>query len=523
MNIHIIDILVIALYFVSMLLLGLYAGRKNKSTDAYFLADRSFPGWAVGISMIGSVISSVTFLAGPADTFKTAWFRFVPNFAFPIIGIIAACIFIPFFRRGTITSAYQYLDKRFGASVSGYVAVIFLLTQIFRTSSVVYLLAILMQSILGLDFHVCVLLTAGITAIYTTKGGLKAVIWTDVIQTVILMVGALACIAIVIYAVPGGLGTIFEKGIEMHKFSLWDINTPNGQLEPTPWVGLFSEKTILMVFVAGFFQYLNVQLDQSTVQRWGSARSAREAKQSAYILGFGALPIWATFSFLGTCLFVYFLFNDNPVATAILEGTRKAEDIMPLFITNCLPKGIVGLVIAGALAAGMSTLSACLNAASMVWVHDLYGRFIRKNCSDAHYLRAGKLMALLLSLLMILGASLIHIADALTLADLILSATAILIAGVPGVFLAGMLTRRATIRGVWVGIAASLLFVVWLTLSNMGIIPESWRLGIIPYYTAVFGNIITFIVVYLVSLLEKRKQRDLTNLTIWDQKKTPLV
>lgn len=523
MNLHILDLLVLVIYFCGMLALGLYVGRGNRSTEGYFLGDRSFSGWAVGISMLGSIISSVTFLAVPADGFKTAWLRFVPNLAFPLVAVLAATIFIPFFRRGTITSAYEYLDKRFGASVSGYVASIFLITQLVRTSCVVYLLAILMQSIIGWGFYSCLLLTAGVTAIYTIKGGLKAVIWTDVVQTFILVIGALASIGVIIALVPGGLSAVFEQADKMNKLSFWDLDSASGTLVPTKWGVSFSEKTVLMLIVAGFFQYLNVQLDQSTVQRWCSARTAREAKQSAYILGFGAIPIWACFQFLGTCLFVFFLHFPATVPLEILAGVRKTEEIMPFFIVHHLPNGVSGIVIAGALAAAMSTLSACINAASMVWVQDLYGRFLAPGKSDQHYLYVGKATAILVSLGMILGASVIHAVSTVTLTDLLLTVSAILSTGVPGIFLAGMFTRRISQNGAWWGIFASIAFLAWTTLGSWGALPPQWRSSLSPYYTAIAGNIVTFIIAFLASLPNRESERDLKNLTVWDQSRSPLV
>lgn len=127
MTLHWLDLLILALYFADIIALGLYVARKNKNTDDYFLGGRSFPGWAIGISLVGSMISSITFLAYPADAFKTTWIRFLPNLAFPVVVIVATYLFVPFFRRGTITSAYQYLGLRFGPGISAYAAILFLL------------------------------------------------------------------------------------------------------------------------------------------------------------------------------------------------------------------------------------------------------------------------------------------------------------------------------------------------------------------------------------------------------------
>ncbi|AHF93160.1 sodium solute transporter family protein [Opitutaceae bacterium TAV5] len=511
------DLLVLALYFISQIAIGLWVGRKNKSTEQYFLGGKSFSGLVIGISFIGSVISSVTFMATPADAFKTAWYRFIPNFAFPVVTLLAAWLLVPFFRRGTLTSAYQYLALRFGGSISAYASVVFITTQVLRTSMIAYLLSLLVGEITGWGFTGSLLLVVGVTAIYTVKGGLNAVIWTDVIQAIVLLVGAFACIAVAIAHTPGGLPGVFSEGIAHHKFSFYDLDTVTGQLVPTKWFGGFGEKTVLMVFLVGLMQYLNLQFDQSTVQRWCSARTAHDARKSMYILGLGCLPIWGLFQFLGVCLYVYFLHTPDPVAEGILGGLHKAERIMPHFIMHYLPAGIVGLVIAGALAAAMSTLSACINVSSMVAVDDIYRKYINPGASDRRRLRLGKLISLAVSLLMIAGALLIHTLDVVTLADFMLAAGTLITIGVPAIFIAGMFTRRVDTAAIWTGVIVALAFMLWVMLGNAGQLPACISVRIPPYYISILGNLIALAVALPLSLLLRPRPRDLTNLTVWNQ------
>ncbi|MBC2595250.1 sodium/solute symporter [Ruficoccus amylovorans] len=522
MKIGPVDICVLVIYFIIQIGIGVYVGRKNKSSDQYFLGGKSFGGFVIGISFIGSVISSVTFIATPADGFKTAWLRFMPNLAFPIVTLLAAWLLVPFFRRGTITSAYQYLSLRFHNSISTYASIIFIGTQLLRTSMITYLLSLLVAEMTGLTFAHSVLLVVGVTAVYTVKGGLSAVIWTDVIQTIVLLGSAIVCIGLIIYHVPGGLGGIIHDGMANNKFSFFDFDLETRGLVATPWFGGLSEKTVLLIIIVGLMQYLNLQFDQSTVQRWCSAKSAWDARKSMIVLSIGALPIWAMFYFLGSCLFVYFLHNPSDLADAVLQGYEKAERILPYFIMNHLPVGIVGLMIAGAMAAAMSTLSACINVTSMVSVNDLYVKYINPRASGKHQLILGKSLSILVSVFMIGGALGIEALDVITLTDFLLAAGVVITIGIPAIFIAGMFTRRVCTVTIWLGLAPSIFLMLWSMASSTGYLPDSCTIHIPLYYLSIIGNVLTLTLALLLSLFIKPKPRDLTDLTIWDQSKDSL-
>ena len=339
MHLHPLDAIVVVFYFALVVGIGWRFSRRQGTTERYFLGARNFPGWAVGLSFIGSTISSVTFIAYPADSFKTAWMRLLPNLAFPFVVTLAGLVFIPFFRSGRIRSAYHYLSLRFGPSVAVYAAVVYLFAQLVRTATITYLLAVLLASLSGLATPLCIVVAAGITALYTVKGGFEAVVWTDVMQTIVLLLGAIVCVVVVAHALPGGLAQVFTEGFAAGKISFQDLNGKTGRLELVSHGFSLMEKTAPMLVLVGVAQYIAGQLDQDTVQRWCSAKSAREARKSMIVLGLGALPIWTTFMFLGTCLWVYFRHFPSDVAVAVLAGTRKAEDILPHFIVTVLPPG----------------------------------------------------------------------------------------------------------------------------------------------------------------------------------------
>jgi SSS family solute:Na+ symporter len=494
MKIHLADVLVIIAYFIGTLWLGLHFSKRQKSTKEYFLAGSAFSGWVLGISLIGSIISSQSFIAGPADTFKTAYLRFVPNLAIPIAAVTVAIYIVPFFRRSGISSAYDYLSQRFSPVVSGYAACVFVVLQLFRVSVVVHLFVLVCVFVTGLTYLVCLLLVGGITAIYTIKGGYRAVIWTDVAQAVILVIGGLAAIWIAVQGVPGGLSSVVSEAWQANKLSFWDLNTATATLEPTGWHLSFSEKTVTCLFIVGFTFFLGGTLDQANVQRWCSARTTKDAQFSLLVVGFGAIPIWMCFLFLGTCLFVFFQHHADPVAQEILAGERLAEQIMPHFIVAYIPPGMTGLVISGVMAAAMSTLSACINSSSMVIVNDIYRAFIRKSAPDGHYLMLGKVASVIVSLLMIGGALLINAANAKTLTDLIMMFGAVVGGTVPGIFLLGMLTPRRSTKGLYVAVGLALVFVGYGLAGNFGLLPENIRMPIDIYYYGLISN--TFIVAF---------------------------
>lgn len=525
MQIHTVDLLILVAYFGVIVALGFWFSRKNTSTDNYFLGGRSLPGWLLGVSLISSIMSSMTFIAGPADSFKTAWFRTVQHLAVPLGGLLAAWVFVPFFRRGTVNSAYGYLKERFGSSVSVYAAGAFMVMQIMRASMIMYLLAIILQSMTGVRYEWCLIIGVMVSGIYTVKGGLKAVVYLDVIQTGVLLLGAFLLLGIIFAGVNGGIGGVFSEAWASNKLSFWDINNQTGEFGPTSWRFSFSEKTVTTFFFVGILSFLIGCLDQINVQRWCAAKSAREARKSILILGFGALPIWIAFKFIGTALFVYFKENPDPVAAAILagDGTYKAEMIVPHFIVTYLPMGIAGLVVAGAMAAAMGSLSASISSSGMVWVGDIYKKYIKKNADDRHYLRVGKIASACVTVCILVSAMLVHMANTSTLADLHTSAVAVLGGSVPGLFFLGMFTRRGNKYGAWVGIAVAMSYTLYMLLGQFGALPTGWRLPIHIYYLAFFGNMIVLGVGYLASHVLRHKNANLKNLTIWDQDKTPLV
>ena len=338
MSLQFLDILALVGYLLIITGIGFYFSRKNTNTEEYFVGGRSFSGWVIGLSLVGTSISSITFLAYPGDAFKTSWLRFVPNLMLPLGVLIAAYLFLPFFRRGNVTSAYEYLEDRFGPSVRVYGAIAFIIAQIVRVSMILFLLSLVIQELTGLSATSCILIGGIIVAIYTIVGGIDAVIWTDVLQTIVLLVGGLLCLWVIIDALPGGLGQIFEVANQFDKLSFSVLE--DGTLKAVGWEIRFDEKTITMMLFIGLIAWLTeYSSNQNTVQRYCASKSTTEARKAMLVAVCSSLPIWAFYMFLGTALFVFFQEFPAVAASEMLNGERAPEQILPYFITNHLPAG----------------------------------------------------------------------------------------------------------------------------------------------------------------------------------------
>jgi len=515
------DITTLVVYLGGMALMGVYFARKNKNTEEYFVGGRAFKGWVIGLSLVGTSISSVTFLAFPADAFKTSWVRFPINFALLGCVFIAAYVFLPFFRRGKITSAYQYLEGRFGPSIRVYASSAFIIAQLIRVSVVLYLFAIVIQNMTDLNPTVCILIGGGFVALYTILGGIDAVIWTDVIQTIVLVVGGVVALAFIVYKLPGGLEQIFSVASEDHKLAFAEL--ADGKLKPISWGLSLQKKTVLMMLLVGFSSFLyEYSGNQNVIQRYCASKSAHEARKAIFVCAFSSVPIWAFFMFLGTSLYVFFKVFPTPQTTEILAGTRDAEQVLPFFIINYMPPGLTGLLIAAALAAAMSSLDSSINAISAVGVVDIYQRHLVKGRDDAHYLWVARLIACVAGVFMIGGAIVLAYSDSNTIQDTITILASLVAGGVLGMYLLGFLTNKGDARAVWIGIIFTIIFTSWTVLNDRGLLPDFLSVKFDLYYTGLIGNILMFAIGFLAGTLLPERKRDLTNLTVWHQDGTPL-
>ena len=253
------------------------------------------------------------------------------------------------------------------------------------------------------------------------------------------------------------------------------------------------------------------------VQRFCASRSESEARKAMVICALVSIPTWAFFMFLGTALYVFFQVFPEPQAMEILRGDRKAEEILPFFIINYLPTGLVGLVVAAALAAAMSSLDSSINAISTVSISDIYRRHINKNSTDKHYLLMARIVATVVGLMMILGAIYLTNTQTRTLQDTATILTSLLAGGLLSIYCIGFFTNRGDARHVLFGIAGTMLFTAWTIASARSLIPEAISFPFDLYYTGLIGNIIMFVLAFGLSLVlvSNKTSTEKTGLTIW--------
>jgi SSS family solute:Na+ symporter len=508
-QVRILDGIVLLAYFAGMAAITWLVRGRNQTTEAYFLGGRSMPGWAVGFSLAGTAISSITFMALPADAFKTAWLRLLPNLVLPLGVLAGSLFFLRFYRDGSTTTAFEYLERRFGPSTRLYGAFAFVVGQLLRLSLILFLLGQLTHELTGLSPVASVLLSGVFVAVYTAVGGIEAVVWTDVAQTIVLALGGVACFAVVAWSLPGGVGEFLGVAWASGKLSFADLGA-DGALRPTPLGFSLTEKTVGMMLVVGLGHWLaEYACNQNVVQRYCAAASTRDARRALWIGCAWAVPLWVSFQLLGTALWVFYQRFPSPTSTAILAGTLSAERIVPHFVLTHLPAGLAGLVVAGVLAAAMSSLDSSLNAIATVGVVDVYRRHVATQRDDAHYLRVAKALSWTASVGMIAGALLLLEARTRTLQDAATTLIALTSGGLLGLYLLGFLTRRGDARSAGLAIAATLALSLYRALSPAPWFPAALRLETLDavhgYYTALLAHAVMFGVGWAAGLVLPRR------------------
>ena len=503
------DWLVIAAYFAGISWITWLVRRRGRTTEGYFLGGRAIPGWAVGFSIAGTAISSITFMALPADAYKTAWLRMLPNFVLPLGVLAGSLFFLRIYRDGRTTTAFEFLEARFGPSTRLYGAFAFVVGQLLRISLILFLLGQLTHELTGLSPVASVLVSGLFVGVYTAMGGIEAVVWTDVAETVILTLGGIACLAVVIWKVPGGMSEILATAWAHGKLSFGDLG-PDGALHPTRLGLTLTDRSVSMMLLVGLGHWLTEHAcNQNMIQKYCASASTREARKALWIGCWWMLPLWIGFQFLGTALWVFYQRFPTPTSAGILAGTVTAERIVPHFVVTQLPVGLSGLVVAGVLAAAMSTLDSALNAVATVGVVDVYRRHVARQRDDRHYVIVARTLSLLATAGMIAGAILLLEARTKTLEDAAIRLIALTSGGLLGLYLLGFLTRRGDGRSAACAISATLLFSLYRALSPQAWFPAAlhipWLDAVHGYYTALLAHALMFAVGWAAGLLLPRR------------------
>jgi SSS family solute:Na+ symporter len=509
------DLLIIAFYMLAMILTGVWFFGKNKSPDQFTKASGKIPQWAVGISIYATFLSSNTFLGVPGKAFGSNWNSFVFSLGMPFSAWIAAKYFIPFYRNSGEISAYTHFEKRFGPWARTYAVICFLLTQLARMGSVFFGIALSLQAMTGYSMQSMMIVMGIIIIIYTVLGGMEAVIWTEVVQAFIKTTGAFIILYFIISKMPGGISHIISIGKSDNKFSL-------GSFWPN-----FTGSTFWVIFLYGIFMNLNnFGIDQNYVQRYQATGSAREASKSLWLCVKLYLPVSLLFFIIGSSLYAWYQVHPEmleavrlraaadrlPVNVSsrqitALANTLKPSDygdkVLPDFMVNVLPVGVVGIIVSAILSAAMSTISSGMNASATVFTFDIYKRYINKDMTNKQTLRLLLISTFIIGVLAILaGIAMIGVKSIL---DLWWQLSGTFAAGMLGLFLLGIVSRQTKNAEAIIATIIGVLVVAWMTFPAM--IPESLAYLRSPFNSnmvIVIGTLSIFLTGIFLSSLNKK-------------------
>lgn len=444
------------------------------------------------MSIFATFVSSISYLALPGQAYQSNWNPFVFSLSLPFASLMAVKFFVPLYRSVNSPSAYTYLELRFGPWAKIYASIMYLLTQLMRTGTILYLLALTLNIILGWNMATIIVLTGLSVMIYAMLGGIQAVVWTDAIQGIILITGAVVCAVILLFSMPEGPGQLFRIAADNHKFSL-------GSFKPE-----LTSSTFWVVLIYGIFINLqNFGIDQNYIQRYLTASSEKEAKKSALWGGLIYVPVSLLFLFIGTSLFCYYKANPG-----VLPLNLPADRVFPFFIINSMPAGITGLLIASIFAAGMSTISTSVNSSATVILNDYFKKSLKGANAEKLSMKILYSSSFLFSIFSILIAiAMINVQSAL---DTWWKLASIFSGGMLGLFLLGYCSKKVNNLSAIIGVVAGVIMIGWMSLSPIfftNAVMQKFASPFHGYLSIVFGTTIIFVVGFLIGFLYNEVSR----------------
>ncbi len=449
---HTIDIVIIIGFLLLTIYFGARFSRRQNTTSSYFLAKGRVPAWAIGISLLATLISSVTFLAYPGEGYTSNWILLVQGLMVPIVLLGVIWFIVPLYRKVIGLSTYEYFEKRFGVFARYYSSLAFVLRQFSSMGTVLFLLALALSSMAGGNTLLVIVVVTFLIVIVNLLGGIEAVIWLDVFQGFMLFASGIICLSVLLFSTDGGPAEV------------WKIATAGGRTGFGPYEWDLTKLTfIVMVINGAFYAIQKYGTDQTVVQRYLTARTDKAAIRASLLGILLTVPVWTMFMFIGTALFVFYQQHALPAG-------MRSDAVFPYFIMTKLPVGVVGLILSAMISAAVCSLSADLNSLAAVGVEDYYKKF-RRNRPDAEYLKAGKWMVVGSGVIAVLIALLYIRAGNEGVLGIVFTLYAIFSGGIVGIFLLGLFSARANRQGVTIGIIVCIIFTAYafLTSTQIGI------------------------------------------------------
>ena len=468
-----IDYLIIIVFLIVITTVGITAGEKQKTLKDYFLGSKTIPWWAVCFSIVATETSTLTFISIPGLAYLTNLNFLQVTFGYLIGRIIVAFVFLPAYNKDELKTAYTFLEKRFGGKTRSIASITFLFTRLAADGVRLFATAIPLKFLLNINYPTAIIIIAAVALIYTFIGGVKGVIWTDIIQMFIYLGGAILSAIFILHLLPGGWEKILSNVSSAGKLNIIHLGFDKGIS------GFFSQPYTLIGGLLGgaFLSMASHGTDQLIVQRLLTTKSLKDSQIA--IIGSGVIVIiqMTIFMILGVLLFAYY----GPLKI-------KPDEIFPMFIINVLPHGIRGIIIAGLFSAALGTLSGSISSLASSTMLDLYMPFFGKTEDDKKQLRISRLFTLMWAVLLVFSA-MCFINISRSVVELALSITSFTYGGLLGTFLLGIFFKKARQEDALAGFMASIF--IMITVISLGLAAWTWYTLIGVTATVLIGGILT--------------------------------
>jgi SSS family solute:Na+ symporter len=467
-----IDVGIILVYILGVTAFGTLLGRRQKDARDYFLADRSIPWWAVCFSVVATETSVLTFISVPATAYTGDLWMVQLTVGYLLGRITVAAILLPGYFRGELSTAYELLERRFGLGTRRFASVTFMVTRALASGIRLFATAIPIKIVTGLPYTWAILITGVVTLIYTYYGGLRAVVWVDVLQMFVFLFGAAAALWAVLRLVPGGWSGVVAAAAPAGKFQV--VHLSGGFADPK-WL-------LTGIVGGGFLSMASHGADHLIVQRLLAAPSLAGARKAVVASGVWVMAQFTLFLIVGVALFAYY--HGRVFATS--------DEVLPRFIVEGLPAGVSGVVIAGIFSVAMSSEASALNSLASSLTHDIYAPLARREGDERHLMRMGKLFTLLWGALLVAGAVLFQFVQQGTpIVVIALQIASFTYGGLLGGFLLGLASRRADQKDAVLGMSVAIaVMAAWWALQQWQVIPKL----VDPLWFSLVGSAITIAV-----------------------------
>jgi SSS family solute:Na+ symporter len=436
------------------------------------VADRTIPAWAAGLAVMSAYTSSISYIATPGKAYDSNWHVFIFSLCIVPVAWLVCKYAIPYYRKMQLVSVYAFLEDRLGAWGRIYAALSFLLFMVGRTAVILYLVSLLINTFVPWHIGIIILIIGTVTIVYTLLGGMEAVIWTDVMQSIVMIVGVAFCAISLSRDIFGGAEPLIQTALDTGKFSLGSLKPSLSAVEsPSPLDPSTSalSHTVWVMILYGLTENLrNLLADQNYVQKYSAVPTEREAKRSVWIAMLIYIPLTAIFLYIGTALFAFYSGSESEL---IAQGVTKGDQVFPYFIATQLPAGLKGLILAAIVAAAMSTVDSALNCSSTVLLLDFVKRYFKPDIGEQGsllFLRVATvvwgLLGTAFALLMIRAKSAL---------DTWWQISGVFGGGILGLFILCLLRVRLQLWQGLVSIAASIIVITWATFARD--LSETWQ------------------------------------------------